>query len=163
MPARGSSGRASAAVRTPRFSIAVPVVTGNHAIDGAERIALAVLAQNLRHGTHIAAPFYDSAWIRDSFAWGMVPWRGSAASPLSAYSGSELRYWLMRQRQDGLWITNNWSGWYDETPALIAAICDSYLLTGDRRSLRARMPRAERAWSALISTEVHPARGSRYL
>lgn len=160
--ALASAPRAAAQVSSaPARS--VPIVTGDRTLDGAERLALNVLTRDLHQPTHYAAPFYNSPWIRDSFAWGMIPWRGTPGDDVDLYSGDELSYWLKQQRPDGLWITNIWSGWYDETPIVIAAAADSYRLTGDRTALAARIGQLERAWSALRSHQVQPVRGSRFL
>ena len=84
---------------------ALPVQTDDPLLNRAEQVALRVLQRNAWHGVHIAAPFYDSAWIRDSFAWGMIPASDLAGGALSAYPGTELDYWLARQRPQGDWIT----------------------------------------------------------
>ena len=145
------------------WALPLPVVTGDRTLDGAERIALGVVAQDAQDGLHLASPSYNSPWIRDSFAWGMIPWAGSSGGPLASYSGSELDYWLQHGQQDGGWITNIYSGYYDETPIIIAALADSYSLTGDRNALARRISGAERAWSSLRRHAVEPAHGSSYL
>ncbi|HWE62999.1 MAG TPA: hypothetical protein VHB98_14900, partial [Chloroflexota bacterium] len=158
--APGSADNAPPVVATIAY---LPVQTDDPRLNRAEQVALRVLERNASGGLHLAAPFYNSTWIRDSYAWGMIPWTGSAAGALDTYSGTELWHWLSNQRPDGFWITNSYSGWYDETPIMIAAIADSYRLSGNRRSLRAQLPRAQQAWSALAQREVRLAAGSRYL
>jgi hypothetical protein len=150
------------ATTTP-VAVRAPVHTGDPALDRAEHIALQVLARDTYAGRHLAAPFYNSTWIRDSFAWGMIPWDDDGQGTLGAYSTSEIQYWLQRQAASGAWITNVWSGYYDETPEMIAALADSYRLTGDTAALRTNLPRAEHAWSWLAQSEVRPSAGSRFL
>ena len=145
------------------WALPLPVVTGDRALDGAERVALGVLAQDTQAGLHLASPSYNSPWIRDSFAWGMIPWVGSLGGPLAPYSGSEIDYWLGHQQHDGSWVTNIYSGYYDETPIIIGALADSYALTGDRKALSRRLPAAERAWNTLRREAVQPRHGSPYL
>jgi glycogen debranching enzyme len=141
----------------------LPVQTGDPVLDGAERVALEVISRDAYAGLHLASPSYNSPWIRDSYAWGMIPWAGTAATSLDSYAGSELRYWLARQGEDGSWITNLYSGYYDETPIFIAALADAYRQSGDLAALRSAVPHAERAWRWLAQTAVQPDRGSSYL
>ena len=156
-PAHGAGNTAG------EWTSALPVVTGDRALDGAEQVALGVLAHTMQADLHLASPSYNSPWIRDSFAWGMIPWAGSPDGPLASYSGSEIDYWLRHQRHDGSWVTNIYSGYYDETPIIIGALADSYALTGDRTALSRRLPGAERAWSSLRRTAVQARHGSPYL
>lgn len=158
-PALGGDMRSGPQADVP----ALPVETANPLLNQAEQVALGVLARDTYRGKHLAAPFYDSPWIRDSYAWGMIPWSGPSSGALSAYSTSELQYWLAHQRAGGSWITNIWSGWYDETPIMIAALADSFRVGGDVRMLRAALPRAERAWQWLATTQIDPAAGSSFL
>jgi hypothetical protein len=148
---------------TASASATLPVVTGDKVLDGAERVSLAVLSRDAWAGTHIAAPFYNSAWIRDSFAWGMIPWSGPGSGNLGDYSSTEIAHWLNSPTPDGLWITNRYSGWYDETPILIAAVADAYRLNGDRAALVNALPRLETAWASMRRQGVDPRKGSRFL
>jgi len=151
-PSLAPVARASAAA-TP----ALPVITGNPALDRAERVALEVLGGNQTEVGHRAAPFYKGLWIRDSFAWGMVP---DDSGTLSTYAGSELRYWLARQQPDGSWVTFEYSGWYDETPILIAAVLDAYRLTGDIGMVRRALPALRRGWDWLHGRYIDRRHGS---
>src|SRR5579871_4382037 len=50
------------------------VETGDPRIDLAERYALYVLGADFNGVAHVAAAgYYVNPWIRDSFAWGMIP------------------------------------------------------------------------------------------
>lgn len=132
----------------PRIAaLALPVVTGEAPLDHAERVALAVLAADQAGDAHRAAPFYTSPWIRDSYAWGMIP---DDAGTLATYAGSELRYWLARHRPSGGWVTFQYSGWYDETAILISAVLDAYRLSGDRGMVRRALPLLRRGWTWLF-------------
>ena len=135
----------------------LPVVTGNAALDHAERVALEVLAANEDGGAHRAAPFYINPWIRDSYAWGMVP---DDRGTLGTYARGELAYWLPRQQPSGGWVTFQYSGWYDETPIYIAAVLDAYRLTGDTAMVRRELPALRRAWGWMRRSYVVPRQGS---
>ena len=145
------------AARPPLAPVALPVVTGDPLLDRAERVALGVLAANQTEVGHRAAPFYKGLWIRDSYAWGMVP---DNSGTLSTYAGSELRYWLAHQQPFGGWITFEYSGWYDETPIMIAAVLDAYRLTGDVGLVRRALPALRRAWSWLHGAYIDRRHGS---
>lgn len=152
-----------ASLHAATASTALPVRTGNAALDAAEHVALGVLSRDAGQGLHLAAPYYRSAWIRDSFAWGMVPWSGSATDSLKTYTTSELTHWLKNPTADGLWITNPYSGWYDETPTLISAVADAYRITGDKQALAQALPRVEAAWMSMRLAGVRQAKGSSFL
>ena len=157
VPARagGGTGYGLAAIQPLVF-------TGNPTLDLAQRYALAVLATDFTGETHVAAAgYYTNPWIRDSFAWGMIPSR--AGNSLSAYSGEELTYWLGRQQPFGGWLTAPKSGYFDETPVLISAALDAYRVSGDLAALRAALPRLERGWRWLKTGFVHPSHGSSVL
>ncbi|MGH2390893.1 MAG: hypothetical protein ACRDIE_22060 [Chloroflexota bacterium] len=135
------------------------VETGNPTLDLGERYALAVLAADFTGTTHVAAAnYYTNPWVRDSFAWGMVP--SQAGSSLAAYSTTELQYWLARQQPFGGWITAPKSGYFDETPILISAALDAYRVTGNLAALRAALPKLERGWRWLDKGFVRPEKGS---
>lgn len=114
------------------------------------------------HRVHSAGPTYGNPWIRDAFAWGMVP---SLVLPtLATYPGDELAFWLSRQGLlDRCWRTDPKSGWFDETPILISAVLDAYRVRGDRRLLDRAYLRLVRAWEALAAQGRRPAEGSRRL
>ncbi len=135
----------------------LPVRTGDPLLDGAERNAIAVLSANQVGDTHRAAPFYVGPWIRDSYAWGMVP---DNRGTLGTYATTELAYWLGKQQASGAWITFKYSGWYDETPIFIAAVLDAYRQTGDRAMVRRALPALRRAWNWLDQSYVTPQNGS---
>lgn len=138
------------------------VLTGNPTLDLAQRYALAVLATDFTGDTHVAAAgYYTNPWIRDSFAWGMIPTR--AGGSLASYSGLELNYWLGRQQPFGGWLTAPKSGYFDETPILISAALDAYRVSGDLAALRTALPRLERGWRWLDRGFVRPAHGSSVL
>jgi hypothetical protein len=142
---------------------ALPVVTSDPVLDAAEQVALTVLERDAVAGKHIAAPYYNSAWIRDSFAWGTIPWSGAATGHLDAYDSSELAYWLGHAMSNGLWITNPYSGWYDETPILISAAADAYRLNDNSAALATARFHLEAAWAAMRAAGVDVRHGSRYL
>ena len=120
-------------------------------LDAAKDVALDVLARDVitRSGylTHTAGPGYDTPWLRDSFAWGMIP--SDSYSELAPYSASELRFWLGQQRPSGQWITNPQSGYYDETAIMICASLDAYRLTGNRALLQASIAQLRKGWAWL--------------
>ncbi len=138
-------------------SATLPLLTGDTLLDRAEAVALGVLEANQMGGTHSAAPFYRAPWLRDSFAWGMVP---DDAGTLSTFARSELSYWLGQQRPFGGWITLDYSGWYDETPILITAVLDAYRQTGDRAMVHQALPALQRGWQWLNASYVDPKQGS---
>ena len=151
---------ATAASR-PAYSFPAPtLVTGDALLDHAERVALLVLSSNQRGSAHRAAPFYVAPWIRDSYAWGLVP---DDAGTLAAFAGSELQYWLSRQQSFGGWITYQYSGWYDETAIMISAVLDAYRLTGDLSMVRRWLPALRRGWRWLHGAYTSPRQGSRCL
>src|ERR687886_264468 len=125
------------AARPPVPPPALPIVTGDSLLNHAERVALRVLAADQEGSVHRAAPFYTRPWLRDSYAWGMVP---DDAGTLSTYARGELRYWLRHQQPFGGWLSFQYSGWYDETAIMIAAVLDAYRLTGDRGMVRCAQP-----------------------
>ncbi|MBI5877185.1 MAG: hypothetical protein HZB53_06020 [Chloroflexi bacterium] len=94
---------------------------------------------------HSAGDGYDSPWIRDSFAWGMIP--TNVYSQLSPYTSSEIEYWLNLQEPSGQFASVLLSGYYDETPILIAAVVDAYRITGDRAQLERYAPALRTAWA----------------
>ena len=135
------------------------VETGDPVIDQAEQRALAILGEDFDGTTHSASPsYYGEPWIRDSYAWGMIP---SLRDPsVSAYAGSELTYWLDRQRSFGGWVTAPLSGYYDETPILISAVLDAYNVNGDLATVRAALPKLVRGWRWLARSYINRAAGS---
>jgi hypothetical protein len=138
------------------------VSTGNPTLDLGERYALAVLAADFTGTTHVAAVnYYKNAWVRDSFAWGMVP--SQDGSSLAAYNTTELQYWLDHQQPFGGWVTAPKSGYFDETPILISAALDAYRVNGNLAQLRAALPKLERGWRWLDHGFVRPAKGSSVL
>ena len=145
------------ASRPSNPSTPLPIVTADTVLNRAEQIALLVLANNQRGDAHLAASFYAAPWIRDSYAWGMVP---DDAGTLSTFATSELRYWLARQQPFGGWITDKYSGWYDETAIVIAAVLDAYRLTGDLSVVRQSLPALRRGWRWLDGTYTDPRHGS---
>jgi hypothetical protein len=132
-------------------------MTSDPVLNLAEENALAVLTTNQVGEIHQAAPFYDSPWIRDSYAWGMIP---DDEGTLSTYARGELSYWLGRQQPFGGWITNQYSGWYDETAILIAAVLDAYRQTGNISMVRTALPALRRAWQWLHTSYTSPQHGS---
>jgi hypothetical protein len=120
-------------------------------LDEAKNEALSVLRGNLieRGGRtlHSAGPGYDAPWIRDSFAWGMIP--SDAYPQLVPYATSELRYWLERQTPAGQWVSNPMSGFYDETAIMLCAAVDAYRVTGDKTLLAESLPRLRKGWAWL--------------
>lgn len=82
---------------------------------------------------------------------------------LTAYTSSELVYWLDRQQSFGGWLTAPLSGYFDETAILIAAVLDVYTITGDKALAVGSLPRLERGWNWLAHSYVRRARGSSYL
>lgn len=96
-------------------------------------------------------------WIRDSYAWGMVP---DDAGTLATYAGSELHYWLAHQQPFGGWVSFKYSGWYDETAIMISAVLDAYRLTGDKAMVRHALPALRQAWRWLRRAYTDPRRGS---
>jgi len=145
------------AARPPIAPAALPVVTGAPLLDRAERVALGVLAANQTGAGHRAAPFYKGLWVRDSYAWGMVP---NDSGTLATYPRSELQYWLAHQQPFGGWVTFEYSGWYDETPIMIAAVLDAYRLTGDVELVRRALPDLRRGWNWLYSAYAGKKHGS---
>lgn len=142
--------------------IQVLVETGNPTLDLGQRYALAVLGADFTGTTHVAsAPYYDNPWIRDSFAWGMIPSR--TGDSLSAYSSTELAFWLGRQQSFGGWLTAPRSGYFDETPILISAALDAYRVSGNLAALRTALPRLERGWRWLDRGFIRPSQGSSVL
>jgi hypothetical protein len=121
------------------------------ALNAARDEAFAVLARDLllQNGsvTHSAGPGYDAPWIRDSFAWGMIP--NDAYPQLAPYTDSELRFWLNQQLPSGQWVSNAQSGYYDETAIVISAALDAYRVTGNRTLLVEALPRLRRGWAWL--------------
>ena len=142
--------------------IALLVTTGDAQIDQAERYALAVLGADFDGTVHSAAVnYYANPWVRDSFAWAMLP---SLRDPsVASYTSSELSYWLARQQPFGGWLTARKSGYFDETPILISAVLDSYGVTGDLSLVRQALPRLVRGWQWLEQSYVSPEHGSKYL
>src|SRR5438067_4813978 len=134
------------AARPPAPPPALPVVTTDPLLNHAERVALRVLAADQDGRVHRAAPFYTMPWLRDSYAWGMIP---DDAGTLSTYATGELRYWLHHQQPFGGWVSFQYSGWYDETAIMIAAVLDAYRLTGDRGMVRRALPALRRGWAWL--------------
>lgn len=137
--------------------MALPVITSDALLNKAEHVALTVLAADQQGATHRAAPFYKSPWLRDSYAWGMIP---DDSGTLSTYAGSELRYWLTQQQPFGGWVTFQYSGWYDETAILIAAVLDAYRLSGDMSLVRQALPRLRRGWHWLDGAYTDRSHGS---
>ena len=138
------------------------VQTGDPQIDLAERYALAVLGANYTGDAHVAAAnYYDMPWIRDSFAWGMIP--SLRDTSVSSYSSSEIAYWLDRQQPFGGWITAKLSGYFDETPILISSVLDAYDVTGNIGLVRSSLARLERGWRWLAAGYIRPAKGSAWL
>ncbi len=143
-------------------SIALLVRTDDPVLDGAERYALAVLGADFDGTAHAAAAdYYVNPWIRDSFAWGMLP--SLRDSSVASYSTTELDYWLSRQQPYGGWLTAPKSGYFDETPILISAVLDAYEITGNLDTVRAALPRLERGWQWLFKGYVRSRLGSAYL
>jgi hypothetical protein len=145
--------------RPPVPPPALPIVTGDSLLNHAERAALRVLAADQEGRVHRAAPFYTRPWLRDSYAWGMVP---DDAGTLSTYARGELRYWLRHQQPFGGWLSFPYSGWYDETAIMIAAVLDAYRLTGDRGMVRRALPALRRGW-AWLHGATDPRHDSRCL
>lgn len=138
------------------------VQTGDPQVDLAERYALAVLGANFNGVAHVAATtYYVVPWLRDSFAWGMIP--SLRDSSIRSYSSTELEYWLKRQLPFGGWVTASTSGYFDETPILISAVLDMYNITGNIASVRRSLPRLERAWQWLAAGYIRPVHGSSWL
>lgn len=125
--------------------------------------ALGVIAFNVmrRDGymTHSAGPGYDAPWIRDSYAWGMIP--SDVYPQLAVYTASELRYWMDHQAASGQWVSNAQSGYYDETAILICAALDTYRVTGTKALLAEQLPRLRKGWVWLRSNTT--GRESSYL
>lgn len=135
------------------------VQSGDPTIDQAERYALAVLGQDFDGTTHVAAAgYYTNPWIRDSYAWGMIPARGG--SSLGSYATGELAYWLGREQPFGGWLTAPKSGYYDETAILIAAVLDAYRVDGDLGLVARALPKLEHGWRWLEHSYVRPHMGS---
>jgi hypothetical protein len=135
------------------------VDTADPRVDLAQRYALAVIAENFDGVTHAAsAGYYSNPWIRDSFAWGMIPSRRDPS--LASYSGSEITYWLERQQPFGGWLTAPLSGYFDETPILISAVLDEYRITGNVRLVRTALPKLERGWHWLAHSYIRRNAGS---
>ena len=133
--------------------------TGDPTLDRAQRYALAAIARNYSGEWHAASlTAYSFPWVRDSFAWGMIPSRRDPS--LAAYSGSEIRYWLAHQQGYGGWLTRQLSGHFDETPIFIAAVLDAYRVSGDRSMVRRALPQLERGWSWMAHSYIRPAKGS---
>ena len=123
----------------------LPIQTGDATLDAAEATALTTLTVDQAGApTHRAAPFYSTPWIRDSFAWGMIP---DNQGTLATYATTELAYWLGRQQPFGGFISFQYSGWYDETPIIIAAVLDAYRQTGNLTMVRRALPQLEHAWT----------------
>jgi hypothetical protein len=157
-----SSARAGGGGGYSLDGIQVLVATGNYQLDIAERYALAVLGSDYDGSAHVAAAnYYTNPWVRDSFAWGMVPSLRDVS--VGSYSSGELSYWLSRQQPFGGWVTAPKSGYFDETPILISAVLDSYTVTGDVELVRHSIRRLERGWNWLEKGFIKPTHGSRYL
>jgi hypothetical protein len=117
--------------------------------------ALRIIAYNMLDGdkpqgpprAHSAGPGYDAPWIRDSFAWGTIPF--DLYPQLAPYTNSEIRYWLNVQRSNGQISTVLLSGYYDETSIMISAVLETYLITGDKRALAERASALRKAWAWL--------------
>jgi hypothetical protein len=138
------------------------VHTSNPLVDNAERYALAVLGADFNGTTHVAAAnYYGNPWIRDSYAWGMVP--SGRDSSVGSYSTTELSYWLARPQPFGGWLTARQSGYFDETPDIINAVLDSYEVTGDLGLVKRALPALIRGWWWLARGFIMPAHGSNYL
>jgi hypothetical protein len=136
--------------------------TASTLLDQAQRVALAVLASDFTGEAHVASrQYYDRPWLRDSFAWGVVP--SQSGTSLDAYPGSELAYWLQRQQSFGGWLTAPQSGYFDETAIMIRAVLDTYEVTGDKVAALGALGRLERGWHWLAHSYLQPASGSRYL
>ncbi len=148
------------AARPPAPLTPLPVSTGIAALDHAERVALDVLAANQKGAAHRAAPFYVTPWLRDSYAWGMIP---DDRGTLRTYARGELSYFLKTQQSFGGWISFQYSGWYDETPIMIAAVLDAYRLTGDRAMVRRALPALRQGWDWLYGSYTDPSHGSHCL
>ena len=73
------------------------------------------------------------------------------AGTLSTYATGELRYWLRHQQPFGGWLSFQYSGWYDETAIMLAAVLDAYRLTGDRGMARRALPALRKGWAWLHS------------
>lgn len=146
--------------RPPSHLSRLPVVTGNALLDRAESVALDVLATDQKSGAHRAAPFYITPWLRDSYAWGMVP---DDRGTLGTYARGELSHFLQQQQSFGGWISFQYSGWYDETPIMIAAVLDAYRLTGDAAMVRRALPALRRGWNWLYGAYTDPRHGSHCL
>ena len=129
------------------------LTTDSPALNAAKDEALSVLARDLLQqkglAAHSAGPGYDAPWIRDSFAWGMIP--NDAYPQLAPYANSELRLWLTQQSPSGQWVSNPMSGYFDETAILISAALDAYRVTGNRALLAEALPRLRRGWAWLRS------------
>ncbi len=142
--------------------ITLLVRTGDEQIDTAERYALAVLGADYDGTVHTAATdYYSNPWVRDSFAWGMLPSLLDAS--VASYTSTELQYWLPRQQRFGGWVTAPESGYFDETAILISAVLDAYEISGDIGLVRQAVPRLVRGWAWLQHSYVSPDRGSTYL
>jgi hypothetical protein len=154
--------RAGGGAGTGPQTVQVPVETGDPQVDMAERYALAVIGQNFDGVTHAAsADYYSNPWVRDSFAWGMIPSRLDPS--LSAYSGSEIAFWLDHQQPFGGWLTAPKSGYFDETAIFITAVLDAYRVNGKLTTVRSAMPKLERGWHWLAHSYIKPSEGSRVL
>lgn len=142
--------------------IALLVRTEDPQLDLAERYALAVLGADFDGTVHAAAAdYYSNPWIRDSFAWAALPTLRDAS--VSSYVTTELAYWLPKQQPFGGWLTAPKSGYFDETPILIASVLNAYQVTGDLGMVREALPRLERGWQWLRQSYVQPEHGSGYL
>lgn len=143
-------------------SIAPLVATAYPDLDLAQRYALAVLAIDFDGQTHAASSgYYSNPWVRDSFAWGMISIQTGAS--LTAYSTSEIKFWLQHQQTFGGWLTARKSGYFDETAIFISAILDAYRVSHSGTLLREALPKAERGWHWLARSYIAPRHGSTVL
>ena len=138
------------------------VVTHDDALDMGQRYALAVIAEDFDGRTHAASSgYYSNPWIRDSFAWGMIP--STQGASLAAYPTSEVQYWLAHQQRFGGWLTAPKSGYFDETPIMISAVLSAFQLSGNRSALLDALTAVEHAWSWLDKSYVNKSEGSDFL
>jgi hypothetical protein len=160
--AAAPSARAGGSGGYSMDGISLLVQTGDPQIDEAQQYALAVLGHDFDGVTHVAAvDYYTNPWIRDSYAWGMIPSRRD--NSVGSYATDELAYWLGRQQPFGGWLTAPKSGYYDETAILIAAVLDAYRVTGNLRMVRRALPKLNRGWRWLAHGYIRPEMGSTVL